>query len=97
MPTVEEMLEDRIEEERDDMRHDLRDDKRLEALGSVLEELNKFYDYLNSTDPERPINIVDGGYREESLQELGAACEASRSYLMDEIQKESEKPDVHGN
>ncbi|MCK4784640.1 MAG: hypothetical protein KAV87_12880 [Desulfobacteraceae bacterium] len=97
MPTVEEMLEDRIEEERDDMRYELHDDKRLEALESVLEKLNTFYDYLNSIDPDHPINIVDGGYTEESLQGLGSACEASQSYLMCEIQKESGKPDVHGN
>lgn len=97
MITNEQMLEDRREEARDDDRHALRDDKRLQALKGVLTELDDLDVYLNSEDHAHDINIVDGGYQDECFQALGSSCDAARTHLNSEIEKEEAKFDVNGN
>ena len=61
---------------------------KIEALETVMLKVRELNEYLNETDPERPINIIDGHYDTPALTDLAEACDSAESHLQSQIAEE---------
>lgn len=61
---------------------------KIEAFETVLIKVKELNEYLNETEPELPINIIDGRYDTPALTDLVEACDNAQSHLQSQIARE---------
>jgi len=63
---------------------------RLEAIEITIDNIGSLEKFLNELDSKHPANIVDPGFMEEPLVNLGYACGEALVWLQKEAEKEEE-------